>query len=140
MSGPIIELLTIATIMGSGIVGGVFFAFSTFVMSALTRLPAAEGIRAMQQINITVLNLWFLGAFVGTAATSVLLAGVSFLGRRIRAAVSEVGRSIFTHATAPLASAYTMRPRIEPHESRLYARSVFSGLDLRPSVPLGASA
>lgn len=39
MSGQITELLSIATMIGSGVVGGVFFAFSTFVMSALARLP-----------------------------------------------------------------------------------------------------
>ncbi len=34
-----------------GLVAGVFFAFSTFVMSGLARLPPADGIRAMQSIN-----------------------------------------------------------------------------------------
>ena len=30
-----------------------FFAFSTFVMQALDRLPAPQGIAAMQSINVT---------------------------------------------------------------------------------------
>jgi uncharacterized membrane protein len=81
MSESIIEWLSLATTLGCGVVGGVFFAFSTFVMRALARSPAAEGMRAMQQINITVLNPWFLGAFLGTAAASLLLAGSSIFGR-----------------------------------------------------------
>ena len=57
---------------------GVFFAFSSFVMAALGRLPAAQGIAAMQQINVTVINPWFIGGFLGTGATCVA-AAVSFL-------------------------------------------------------------
>jgi uncharacterized membrane protein len=52
---------------------GVFFAFSAFVMKALARLPAAEGIAAMQSINVAVINPVFLGAFLGTAATCLLV-------------------------------------------------------------------
>jgi uncharacterized membrane protein len=40
-------------------------------MSALSRLPPAEGLAAMQQINITVINPHFLGVFMGTAALSL---------------------------------------------------------------------
>lgn len=36
-------------------------------MKALARIPAAQGIAAMQSINITVINPWFMMAFMGTA-------------------------------------------------------------------------
>ncbi len=49
-------------------VGGIFFAFSSFVMRALAKMPDAEGIAAMQSINVVVINPSFLGAFVGSAA------------------------------------------------------------------------
>jgi len=39
--------LTLLVAIGCGIVGGVFFGFSTFVMKALARLPAAQGLAAM---------------------------------------------------------------------------------------------
>jgi len=71
------HILTIALLiatLGTGIIGGAFFAFSTFVMRALARLPASQGIAAMQHINITVLNRWFLGVFLGTAALCVVIA------------------------------------------------------------------
>jgi len=64
--------LTLFAALGCGLVAGVFFAFSAFVMKALARLPPGEGIAAMQSINVAVLNPWFLGAFFGTAAACVL--------------------------------------------------------------------
>ena len=113
MSGQISELLSIATMIGSGVVGGVFFAFSTFVMSALARLPAAEGIRAMQQINITVLNPWFLGAFLGTAATSVVLTGVSLLGQTgVEVALQAAGGGVYAVGTFGVTIAFNI-PRNE---------------------------
>lgn len=73
------NLVTTAAIvsaaLGSAVIGGIFFAFSNFVMKALARLNSAEGITAMQSINETVLNKWFLGVFTGTAVISLLLAG-----------------------------------------------------------------
>jgi uncharacterized membrane protein len=58
---------------------GVFFAFSTFVMNALARLPPAHGIAAMQSINIVVINPLFMTVFMGTALTSVIFAIASLL-------------------------------------------------------------
>jgi len=60
-------LLGIASSVASALVGGVFFAFSSFVMRALASMPSAPGILAMQRINVTVINPWFLGVFLGTA-------------------------------------------------------------------------
>ncbi|HKB04757.1 MAG TPA: anthrone oxygenase family protein [Gemmataceae bacterium] len=60
--------LTLVAALGCGLVAGVFFAFSSFVMKALARLAPAEGIATIQSINVVVLNPWFLGVFIGTAA------------------------------------------------------------------------
>ena len=68
----LLSVLTLVAALGCGLIAGVFFAFSTFVMRALARLSPSEGIAAMQSINITVLNPWFLGAFLGTAAACLL--------------------------------------------------------------------
>ncbi|GAB2570939.1 anthrone oxygenase family protein [Gracilibacillus alcaliphilus] len=72
-----LELITyylmVAAALGSGLMAGLFFAFSAFVLHALARLPAAQGISAMQSINVTVLNRLFLSVFVGTALASCLL-------------------------------------------------------------------
>jgi uncharacterized membrane protein len=53
--------------LGCGLIAGVFFAFSTFVMKALARLASAEGIAAMQSINVVVLRSGFMAVFIGTA-------------------------------------------------------------------------
>jgi len=71
-------LILLAT-LGCGLIGGVFFAFSNFVMRALARLPDGQGIAAMQAINVTVLNPIFLGTFVGSALLSAGLAGYGLL-------------------------------------------------------------
>ncbi|WP_339375290.1 DUF1772 domain-containing protein [Stenomitos frigidus] len=65
--------------LGCGLAAGVFFAFSSFVMSALARLQPAQGIAAMQSINITVINPLFMIVLFGTAAACLFLAVASLL-------------------------------------------------------------
>jgi uncharacterized membrane protein len=76
----ILFALTFTAAIGSGLVAGIFFAFSTFVMAALGRILPEQGIAAMQSINITVLNPAFLIAFLGTGAVCLALAGGSYVG------------------------------------------------------------
>jgi uncharacterized membrane protein len=65
---------TLATALGCGLVAGVFFAFSAFVMDGLERLPATDGIAAMQSINRTAVTPLFMTVLFGTAAACVALA------------------------------------------------------------------
>ena len=65
--------------LGSGLVAGVFFAFSAFVMRAFARLPAGEGIAAMQSVNVAVLNPVFFTAFLGTAAASLAAVAAAWM-------------------------------------------------------------
>ena len=67
----LIPVVGTMALLGSALVGGIFFAFSSFVMKALARVPSAEGIGAMQSINVVVINPSFLGAFFGTALVSL---------------------------------------------------------------------
>jgi uncharacterized membrane protein len=69
--------LTLFAALGCGLMAGVFFAFSTFVMKALARLTPAEGIAAMHAINVAAINPLFLGVFIGTGAACVLAMIVS---------------------------------------------------------------
>jgi len=71
--------VTLLVCIGAGIVGGVFFAFSTFIMKALAQLPAHQGVAAMQRINVVVLNPLFLGAFLGTALLAAVCVVMSVL-------------------------------------------------------------
>ncbi len=79
MSDGLLSVLTLIAALGCGLVGGMFFAFSTFIMKALNRLPPAQGIAAMQRINVTVINPLFMTAFFGTAATCAILTLSSLL-------------------------------------------------------------
>jgi uncharacterized membrane protein len=67
-------MITLLAALGSGLVAGVFFAFSSFVMPALARLPAAQGIAAMNSINVLAINRWFMSALFGTAVLCLVLA------------------------------------------------------------------
>jgi len=76
----LISVVGTTALLGSALVGGIFFAFSSFVMKALARMPSAEGIAAMQSINVVVLNPSFLGAFMGTAVLSLGAGGLALAG------------------------------------------------------------
>ena len=67
MMTGVLYAATLATALGCGLVAGVFFAFSTFVMPALKRLPTAYGIAAMQSINKLAVTPAFMAALFGTA-------------------------------------------------------------------------
>ena len=70
---PGLFALTLAAALGAAVVTGVFFAFSTFVMDGLARRPPAEGMAAMQSINVTAVRPAFMTAFMGTAVLSAAL-------------------------------------------------------------------
>jgi len=70
----LMTIMAALAMIGCALVGGVFFAFSSFVMKALARVSPPGGLEAMQAINIVVLNRSFLGLFMGTAAVSLLVA------------------------------------------------------------------
>lgn len=73
------DTLTFLSALGSGLMGGVFLAFSSFVMGALGRLPKPQGIAAMQAINVVVLNPVFLGLFLGTGVTAAGAAALAIV-------------------------------------------------------------
>ncbi|MCU1659373.1 MAG: hypothetical protein JWO57_4029 [Pseudonocardiales bacterium] len=60
--------------LGAGVNAGVWYAFSTFVMAGLRRLPGTGGMSAMQSINVTAVRPPFMIAFMGTAGMCVFLA------------------------------------------------------------------
>lgn len=76
----------ILALIGSALIAGIFLAFSSFIMKALARLPASQGITAMQSINVAVLNPVFLGVFMGTAIISLLLTILAVRGWEMPAA------------------------------------------------------
>jgi uncharacterized membrane protein len=74
MPKEFLTFLTIFAALGCGMIGGLLFAFSNFVMRALAQQPPESGIRSMQAINITIINPLFFLVFLGTVLASVILA------------------------------------------------------------------
>jgi uncharacterized membrane protein len=60
--------------IGCGLMAGLYFAFSAFIMTALSRIPTPAGIAAMQSINRVILRSLFLPIFFGTTLISAALA------------------------------------------------------------------
>jgi uncharacterized membrane protein len=85
-----------AGVIGTGLVGGVFYAFSSFVMPGLQRLPAAQGVAAMKEINVTAEHPAFMIAFMGTTALALYLGvrGVLDWGDR-RATLTVAGSALY---------------------------------------------
>jgi uncharacterized membrane protein len=46
--------------IGCGLLAGVYFAFSTFIMTALGRIGQAQGIAAMNAINVEIVQSLFM--------------------------------------------------------------------------------
>jgi uncharacterized membrane protein len=74
MPKEVLSFLTIFAALGSGMIGGLLFAFSNFVMRALAQQSPESGIRTMQAINITIINPLFFLVFLGTVLASMILA------------------------------------------------------------------
>ncbi len=82
-------------LLGSALVGGIFFGFSSFIMKALADVPSAEGIGAMQSINVVVINPSFLGAFFGTAVLSLGACGLALASWSNPSAPFFLGGALF---------------------------------------------
>ncbi|WP_447036731.1 anthrone oxygenase family protein [Streptomyces sp. DSM 118878] len=78
IDGPYFVLAVLGA-LACGLVAGAFAAFSTFVMKGLAALPPAQGIAAMNAINVTAVNPWFMAVFLGAAGLCLVLAVVTFV-------------------------------------------------------------
>lgn len=72
MSLFVFALLQVS-ILAYAIVGGVFLAFSDFIMRSLAHTSGGGGVEAMQVINREVFRWVFMALFLGMAAVSVFL-------------------------------------------------------------------
>lgn len=60
--------------IGCGLMAGIYFAFSTFIMTAFARIPEPHGISAMQSINRVIQRSLFMPLFFATTLVSIVLA------------------------------------------------------------------
>ena len=71
---PFFFFLMQFTILAYALVGGVFLAFSDFIMRSLALTGGNGGVEAMQVINREVFRWVFMALFLGMAAVSLLIA------------------------------------------------------------------
>lgn len=74
--GPV-EAVDWLSAIGGGLLAGLYFAFSAFIMTSLGRLDRTAGISAMNTINIEIVRSLFMPVFLGTTVAGVLLAGLA---------------------------------------------------------------
>jgi uncharacterized membrane protein len=86
---------TVVGATGSGVIGGLMFAFSTAMMPALRVQPDGEAMRVMQRINTKIQNPLFLLAFVGTLLVCLALAISTLLTDQPGAALRGVGALLY---------------------------------------------
>lgn len=77
--GPVVNVGLWVGAIGCGVMAGIYFAFSTFIMRALEGIPRSAGIAAMQTINEVIVASPFLPLFFGTSLVAAGLAGWSLL-------------------------------------------------------------
>ncbi|MEG3626124.1 anthrone oxygenase family protein [Streptomyces poriticola] len=78
IDGPF-AVLTVAGVLGTGLVAGVFAGFSTFVVRGLGALPPAQGVAAMQAINVAAVRPAFMALFLGSAALCAAIAAATLV-------------------------------------------------------------
>ncbi|MGY1745333.1 anthrone oxygenase family protein [Blastococcus sp. SYSU D00695] len=91
--------LVVPAAVGSGLVAGVFSAFSGFVMRALSGLPPAAGAAAMRAVNVTAVRPPLMTALFGTA----VLDAAAAVGVLAGGAVDRSGVLVLAGAGAYLA-------------------------------------
>ena len=100
MGSSWLVVVTFCAAMGCGLMAGAFFAFSSFVMRALARLPPAQGIAAMNSINVYAVTPLFMTALFGTAAGCLAVAvSMLFRWREPGAAYLLIGAALYLVGT-----------------------------------------
>jgi uncharacterized membrane protein len=121
MTDGLLFVLTLLAALGCAMMAGVFFAFSGFVMKALARLQPAEGVAAMQAINVAAVTPAFMTALFGIAVTcGVLSVWAFFAWDEPFVPYLLVGGALYLGGTILLTVAYHVPrnealARVEPH-------------------------
>ena len=152
MMNSYLFVLTLLAALGCAMMAGVFFAFSAFVMKALARLPAQQGIGAMQAINVAAVTFAFMAALFGTAAACGALAVWALFAWDERfAPYLLVGSALYLIGTILLTIAYHVprnealaRVELPSAEAESHWRRYLSGWTawnhLRATTALAAAA
>ncbi len=77
-------LLTVASI-SAGLMAGVYFAFSAFIMRSLDRLGPVKAADAMNSINEVILHSWFMLLFFGSTLLYLFMAVIAAISAELTA-------------------------------------------------------
>ncbi|MDN7592227.1 anthrone oxygenase family protein [Burkholderia seminalis] len=80
--------------VGCGLMAGVYFAFSTFVMTSLGRLAPPAGAAAMNAINVDIVRSPFMPLFLGTTLMALALAAIALFNRDQPGAMAAVAGGV----------------------------------------------
>jgi len=80
--------------IGCGLIGGLYFAFSTFIMTSLGRIDQAAGISAMNAINVDILRSLFMPFFFGTTLACAVLVVLACLQWQEPGTIAMLGGGI----------------------------------------------
>jgi uncharacterized membrane protein len=78
VSNGIETTLVVVGLVAAAVNGGAFFAFSNFVMPALSKLPSSDGVSAMQAINVAAPNPLFVATIVGAGVVGIPVVAAEF--------------------------------------------------------------
>jgi uncharacterized membrane protein len=87
------DVLTVVTLVGSGVVTGILLIFSNTVMPSLARF--GDGAATMVEINERIVNPLFLGLFAGTAAACLALLILTLLGHGPGGGITVAGCGLY---------------------------------------------
>jgi uncharacterized membrane protein len=79
MSSTLTTVLLWTAALSSGLMAGVYFAFSGFIMKAFDKIETAQSVAAMNSINEVILRSLFMPVFFGSPIISLLLVVVAFV-------------------------------------------------------------
>jgi len=82
MASPLASVLLWTTALSSGLMAGIYFAFSGFIMKSFGTLETRYSVVAMNAINETILRSWFMPLFFGSTITSIFLILLSIFNWR----------------------------------------------------------
>ncbi|MEN8179878.1 MAG: anthrone oxygenase family protein [Pseudomonadota bacterium] len=79
MTSSIVTALLWIAALSSGLIAGVYFAFSVFIMQAFGKIETSHAVVAMNAINETILRSLFMPLFFGSTIVAVMLMIVAML-------------------------------------------------------------
>lgn len=83
MFSSMITILVCLAAISAGLMAGVYFAFSGFIMRSFDQLGAIQATNAMNAINDVILRSWFMALFFGSTLLFMLLSVIALFNTEL---------------------------------------------------------